>query len=148
MVLAVAVVDGAVVVLPGVLTATLVVGLGVAVLDGSEVLGFVDAMPAVEGASFLPQAIQLGLDQLPILQPVLVRVRPTVSPRASERTTWVRNILQCIRGILSQTHRFPRRLIGETGEVFEQRNFGMRDGGLRPRMLRCIRNPPPACFGR
>jgi hypothetical protein len=112
------------------------------------VLGFVEAIPAVEGASFLPQAIQLGLPQLPVLQPALVSARPTVRPMASERTIGVRNIVQCIRGILSQTHRFPRRLVGETGEVFKQRNFGMRDVGFQPRMHRCIRNSPPACFGQ
>ena len=97
-------------------------------LEGSVVLGLVEAIPAVEGASFLPQAIQLGEDQLdepqpPILQPVVVRAMPTVSPRANDRTIRVLDIVQCIVGILSQTHRFPRRLVGETGEVFEQRNI-------------------------
>jgi len=91
------------------------------VLEGSDVLGLVEAIPAVEGASFFPQAIQLGDDQLddpqpPVLQPVVVSAVATVSPRANERTIRERDNVQCIVGVLSQTHRFSAPPVGETGE--------------------------------
>ena len=124
---------------PWVAVATLVVGLGAAVLEGSEVLGFVEAMPAVDGASFLPQAIQPGDDhpeepQPPILQPVLVKAMPTVSPKASERTIRVRGNMQYIVGSPFPNPPVPRRLFGETGDVFEQRNILSAGRSIETRM--------------
>jgi hypothetical protein len=102
----------------------LVVGLGVAVVEGIEVLGLVAAMPAVEGASFFPQpqAIQLGELQLddpqpPVLQPLLVSATPTTRPAVKVRTKEGRNKVQCmIRNPFPDPPLFRAALSGETGD--------------------------------
>lgn len=81
--------------------ATLVVGLGVAVLDGRVVLGFVAAIDPVEEVSFLPQAIQPGEaqppePQPPTLQPVVEIAVPTATLNTRERNIRERDVVHCM----------------------------------------------------